>query len=58
MKIKGTVGITDRVYLYDSCIFIRDFNVVGVLYKNRLDIYDFTTLKCIDSQEIHNLYDK
>ena len=41
MKMKGTIVITYRVYLYDSCIFIRDFDVVGLLYKTRLDLYDF-----------------
>ena len=59
MKRKGTLVTTDRNQLrYDSCIFIRDYNVVGVLYKTRLDLYDFTTLKCIDSQDINNEYER
>ena len=46
MKIKGQIKITDRDGLkYENCIFIKEFNVVGVLYKTRLDLYDFTTLK-------------
>ena len=59
MKRKGTIVTTDRNSLpYDSCIYIKEFNVVGVLYKTRLDLYDFTTLKCIDSEKIHNKYEK
>ena len=50
MKRKGTIVTTDRNKLeYDSCIYIKEFNVVGVLYRTRLDLYDFTTLKFIDS---------
>ena len=55
MKIKGTVEIPDRDELkYENCIYIKEFNFV-VLYKTRLGLYDFTTLKCIGTEEIHNL---
>ena len=54
MKTKGPIKLyTDRsLFQYSSCIFIRDFNVIGVLYSSKLDLYDFTTLKCINSEEI------
>ena len=57
MKRKGTLVTTDSKLPYVSCIYIREFNVVGVLYRTRLDLYDFTTLKCIDSEKIHNKYE-
>lgn len=56
MRRKGTIMATDRDYI--SCIFIRDFNVIGVLYKTRLELYDFNTLKCIDSERIHDMFEK
>ena len=51
MKRKGTIVTTDRnqVYYY-GYILIWHYNVFGVLYKTRLDLYDFTTLKFIDKR--------
>ena len=50
MRRKGVLAVkTDRNQLqYDSCIFIKDFNVIGILYKTQLDLYDFNTLNFID----------
>ena len=43
-----------RIDGYHRCIFIKEFNVIAVLLKSRLDLYDFTTLKCISREYIKN----
>lgn len=46
MTIKGNIETNEiNQSEYQGCIFIKDFNFVAVLYSNRLDLYDITTLK-------------
>ena len=53
MKRKGFIEGRSHL-LYESCIYIKDFNIIGVLYNTELDLYDFRTLKCINSSQINN----
>ena len=54
MKRIGTIVTIERNQVYGGCILLRDYNLVGVLYKTQLDLYDFITLKFFDSLSINN----
>ena len=57
MKIKGVVQTKNNNYKLDSCLFIKDFNILAVMYSNRLDLYDFNNLKYIGSENINYGYE-
>ena len=57
MKIKGVLQTKNNSYKFDSCLFIKDLNIIAVMYHNRLDPYDFNLLKYIGSEKIQYGYE-
>lgn len=45
MKVKGTLEIKNRKYKFHSFLFIHEFDIIVVLYTDKLiDFYEFKTL--------------
>ena len=57
MKIKGILQTKNNSHKFDSCLFIKDLNIIAVMYYNRLDLYDFNLLKYIGSEKIQYGYE-
>ena len=58
MKSKGVINTKNRdKNIFDSCLFIKDYNIIAIMYSKQLDLFDFNSLKCIGSEKIDQGYE-
>ena len=53
MKLKGILEVKLRKYKFFSYLFIKEHNILTVLYSKIIDFYDLTTLGFLGSENLN-----